>query len=262
MTDPLLAVEGLQFGPGMVALTGPTTFRLELGAILVVLGPNGVGKTTLFRTLLGLSPAMAGEVTWGGQPLRGLGARELSRHVAYVPQRPGAAFDFTVEQYVMLGRLGRLGPAAAPGRLDRAATADAIERLGLGSLRSRPLSRMSGGERQLASLARALAQQASALILDEPAASLDLGNQVRVLDTLRALAREGLSIVYSTHDPNHALRAGHYALLMTPGGDPRHGSVDAVVEPDALSHAFGTPIEQAHTAAGVRLLAAAGGPRG
>ena len=257
MTDRPLAVDGLQFGPAGVALTGPVSFQLARGAILVVLGPNGVGKTTLFRTLLGLSPRVAGSVAWGGRPLEDLTARDLARRVAYVPQAPGAAFDFTVEQYVMLGRLGLLGLVNAPGRRDRDAAGEAIDRLGLGALRSRPLSRLSGGERQLAALARALAQQAGALILDEPAASLDIANQVRLLDTMVALATEGLAIVYSTHDPNHALRAGHQALLMTPGADPCHGSVGALVEPAALSRAFGTPIEQALTESGARALTAA-----
>ncbi len=257
MTDALLAVEGLQFGPEGVALTGPTTFRVAHGEILAVLGPNGVGKTTLFRTLLGLLPPVAGRVLWGASPVASLAARELSRCVAYVPQSAGAAFDFTVEQYVLLGRLGMHGPMSAPGSEDRAVATDAIERLGLGALRSRRLSQTSGGERQLAALARALAQQAGALILDEPAASLDIANQVRVLDTLAALAGQGLAIVYSTHDPNHALRAGDQALLLTPDDQPRHGAVDALIEPGALSRTYGTPIEQARTGAGGRVLGAA-----
>jgi iron complex transport system ATP-binding protein len=257
MIEALLAVEDLQFGPEGVALTGPTTFSLGRGEILAVLGPNGAGKTTLFRTVLGLLPPVAGGVLWGARPVASLAAHELSRCVAYVPQSAGAAFDFTVEQYVLLGRLGIHGPMSAPGSEDRTVASDAIERLGLGALRSRRLSQTSGGERQLAALARALAQQAGALILDEPAASLDIANQVRVLDTLVALAGQGLAIVYSTHDPNHALRAGDEALLLTPGEQPCHGPVEALIEPGALSRTYGTPIEQASNSAGGRVLAAA-----
>ncbi len=257
MTERLLAVEDLQFGPAGVALTGPTTFHLDRGAILVVLGPNGAGKTTLFRTMLGILPPLAGRVVWGARPVESLAPRELSRCVAYVPQSAGVAFDLTVEQYVMLGRLGSRGVMTAPGTNDRLAVGDAIERLGLVALRSRRLSQTSGGERQLATLARALAQRASALILDEPAASLDIANQVRVLDTLATLAGQGLAIVYSTHDPNHALRAGDAALLLAPGGQPRHGAVGTLIAPGALSQAYGTPIEQARTEAGARVLVAA-----
>jgi iron complex transport system ATP-binding protein len=254
MTDPLLEVEGLRFGPGAVALTGPAGFRVDDGTILVVLGPNGAGKTTLFRTLLGLIPPVSGRVAWRGRPLQQLAPRDLARLVAYVPQSPGTAFDFTVEEYVLLGRLGQLSAVSAPGRRDRDAAAAAIERLGLAAMRTRPLSRMSGGERQLAALARALAQEAAALVLDEPAASLDLANQSRVLDMLATLADGGLAIAYSTHDPNHALRAGTSVLLVSRGGDPRFGRVDAMIQPAELSRAYGTAIEEARTASGRRVV--------
>ena len=261
MTEPLLEVEALRFGPAGVALTGPVTLRLGRGVILVVLGPNGAGKTTLFRTLLGLLAPVAGRVAWCARSVLALGPRELSRCVAYVPQSPGAAFDFSVEQYVLLGRLGRMGTMNAPGREDREAAAAAIGRLGIESLRGRPLSRISGGERQLAALARALAQGSRALLLDEPAAGLDIGNQARVLDLLAGLARDGLAVVYSTHDPNHALRAGHDVLLVSRGGEPLHGSVEALVEPGALSRVYDTAIEEARMTGG-RLVIAAGDRRG
>lgn len=261
-TESLLGVDRLRFGPSGVALTGPVSFRLEAGSVLAVLGPNGAGKTTLFRTILGLLPPVAGSVTWNGRPASELAPRELSRVVAYVPQSPGAAFDFTVEQYVLLGRLGRMGALNAPSRDDRTAASAAIGRLGIESLRGRFLSRVSGGERQLAALARALAQGSCALVLDEPVASLDLANQVRVLELLASLARDGLAIAYSTHDPNHALVAGNEVLLMSRGGEPQHGSVESLVEPGILSRVYGTRVETARTAAGRPVFSASGsGPR-
>ncbi|MBW7925764.1 MAG: ABC transporter ATP-binding protein, partial [Burkholderiaceae bacterium] len=156
-----------------------------------------------------------------------------------------------------LGRLGRLAAGASPARADRDAVARAIERLGLEDFRERPLSRMSGGERQLAAVARALAQEASTLVLDEPTTSLDFGNQGRVLDVIASLADDGLGIVYSTHDPNHARRAGTRALVYLPDGETAFGAVDELVEPATLSRVYGVPVDGAHTADGRLVLAIA-----
>ncbi|HLT27221.1 MAG TPA: ABC transporter ATP-binding protein [Zeimonas sp.] len=253
----LLRTVSLAFGYDGRAITEPIDLVLGPGEIVVVLGPNGSGKSTLFRTLLGIVRPVSGSVRWGDRPLERHSPRELAQCVAWVPQHPGAAFEFTVEQYVMLGRLGRLAPGSAPGRSDRAAVARAIARLGLEPFRSRPLSRMSGGERQLAAVARALAQEASTLLLDEPTTSLDFGNQGRVLDVLASLAADGLGIVYSTHDPNHARRAGTRALVYLPDGRMRFGAVDSLVEPDTLSRVYGVPIDGARTADGRLVLSIA-----
>lgn len=257
----LLRTGALSFGYQRRALTAPIDLALHGGEVVVVLGPNGSGKSTLFRTLLGIVPPIAGEVRWGGRPLAQHSPRELAGCVAWVPQHPEAAFEFTVEEYVMLGRMGRLAAGAAPGRADRAAVARAIERLALQDFRSRPLSRMSGGERQLAALARALAQEASTLVLDEPTTSLDFGNQSRVLDVIASLADDGLGIVYSTHDPNHARRCGTRALVYLPGGEVTFGAVDGLVEPATLSRVYGVPIEGARTADGRLVLSIAAGGR-
>jgi len=261
-TQELLRTRELVFGYAGRGLTSPIDLVLHRGEIIVVLGPNGSGKSTLFRTLLGVLPPLHGRVEWSGRELSGLSARELAMQVAWVPQQPGAAFDFTVEQYVMLGRLGRLAAGASPGSADREAVAQVIARLGIERFRERTLSRMSGGERQLAAIARALAQQAATLVLDEPTASLDFGNQGRVLDTLCGLSGEGLGIVYATHDPNHALRAGNRALVYLPGGRTDFGPVADMVVPERLSSVYGVEVEAAYTAGGrvVLSLAAAAVP--
>jgi iron complex transport system ATP-binding protein len=249
MTE-LLRVTGLRFGYRGRPLARPVGFELRAGEVLVVLGPNGSGKSTLFRTLAGAIPTIDGEVRWRGRLLESLSPRELAGELAWVPQQPATAFDLDVFHYVMLGRLGGLRLGAAPGAADRLAVEQALARLGLVRFRDRLLSKMSGGERQLAAIARALAQQARTLILDEPAASLDFGNQGRVLDTLSALASEGLGIVYSTHDPNHALRCGSRALIYLPEGELAFGAVGDMVRADRLSAAYGVAVETAHTADG------------
>ena len=237
------------------ALARLPDLRLDAGEVLVVLGPNGVGKTTLFRTLLGALDPLAGQVIWSGSAIGDLDARGLSRLLAYVPQAAESVFDMPVQDYVLLGRVGRLSAFGAPGPDDRQAVRAAIESVGLGALVDRPLSRLSGGERQLAAIARALAQQAAALLLDEPTASLDAANQLRVLHALSRLAAGGQAIVYSTHDPNHALLLGSAALVLAPGGQCAFGPIARVVSAQSLTQAYGTVIEEASTADGRRLFA-------
>jgi iron complex transport system ATP-binding protein len=258
--DALLRLEGLCFGAAGRALSAPVDLVLSAGELLVLLGPNGAGKTTLFRTMLGLLPAVDGVVLWQGRPVRDLPPNQLARLVSYVPQSPGAAFDFTVHDYVMMGRLGPRGALQAPSVQDDQKVDEALERLGLNAFRMRPLSHLSGGEQQLAAIARALAQGSAAIFLDEPAASLDLANQSRVLALLNELVRDGLAIVYSTHDPNHALVAASSVLLLAPGQHPLLGAASDVLTSATLSQTFDVPVEQGHTVSGRRLFSVAAAP--
>jgi len=215
---------------------------LAAGEVLCVLGPNGGGKTTLFRTLLGLLPAQEGEVLVQGSPLEALARAEIARRIGYVPQGSGAPFAYTVHEHVLMGRTAHIGLFAAPGRADRDAADRAIEALGIGALSARVLTELSGGERQLAMIARALAQGARALVLDEPTASLDFGNQVRVLRQLRRLAAEGYAIVFSTHDPRQAFLAASRVLLLAHGGVLRQGAPADVVTPENLRAVYGVDV--------------------
>lgn len=212
---------------------------LELGAgeVLCVLAPNGGGKTTLFRTLLGLLPALGGELRLGGAPLASLSRHEVARRMGYVPQDHAPEFAFTVREVALMGRAARIGLFAAPGPRDLEAAGRALAALGIGELAERPYTEVSGGERQLALLARALAQEPLALVLDEPTANLDFGNQVRVLTEIRRLADSGLGVIFSTHHPDEAFRCASHALLLARGG----------------AYAFGTP-EQVITAANLRAV--------
>lgn len=222
MTE-LLRARALVFGHDRRALTTPIDLMLHSGEIVVVLGPNGSGKSTLFRTLLGTLPPLSGTVHWGARALGELRPRELATQVAWVPQQPGAAFEFTVEQYVMLGRLGRLAPGAAPGRADREAVRHAIARLGIERFRTRALSRMSGGERQLAAIARALAQQASTLLLDEPTASLDPHAKHEVEALLQEFIRPpddgapALTMVFASHNLGQVKRLARRVVYLERG---------------------------------------------
>jgi len=238
----MLEARGLGYGYPGRAVGRDLNLALGAGEVLCVLGPNGGGKTTLFRTLLGLLEAQAGEVRLQGESLDALPRGEVARRMGYVPQGHAAQFAFTVRDVVLMGRTAHVGLFAAPGAADRAAAERAIEALGIGALAERVLTELSGGERQLAMIARALAQGARLLVLDEPTASLDFGNQVRVLRELRRLAADGYAVVFSSHDPGQAFLAASGVLLLVRGGALRQGTPEDVITADNLRQVYGVDV--------------------
>jgi iron complex transport system ATP-binding protein len=213
------------------------------GEVLALLGPNGGGKTTLLKTLLGLIRPLGGEVFMVGRPLSRLSVRERARLIAYVPQVHAGAFAFTVEDVVLMGRSAHADLLSRPSTRDRQVAAAMIERLGIAHLSDRPYTMISGGERQLALIARALAQEPRIVVLDEPTASLDFGNQGKVMREIRALAEAGLGVIFSTHDPNHALRFADRAMLIQDGRCLADGASRAVLTGEALDRLYRSRIE-------------------
>lgn len=185
--------------------------------VLCLLGPNGSGKSTLFKTMLGLIPSLAGTVYVKGRPLTQWSRTELARQVAYVPQAQSGAFSFTMHEIVLMGRSARLGRFASPSSHDHQVAASCLEQMGIASLSERRYTGVSGGERQLALIARALAQEPAVMVMDEPTASLDFGNQIRVLDYIQKLREQGMGILLCTHQPDHALRIADRIVLLKDG---------------------------------------------
>ncbi len=202
---------------------------LSTGEVLALLGPNGGGKTTLLKTLLGLLAPRAGEVRLGDRPLSSYSPRERARLLAYVPQSHFSTFAFTVEAMVVMGRTAHGNLFSRPSAADRAVAARALERFGIAHLSERPYTMISGGERQLALLARALAQEPQFIVLDEPTASLDFGNQGRVLREIQTLRAAGHGVLFTTHDPNHAMRAADRVYLMRDGKRIAEGATAAIL---------------------------------
>lgn len=213
----MLELRDLAFGYGTSMVGGGVSLTLRPGEVLALLGPNGAGKTTLFKTMLGLLAPLGGEVLLDAAPLETLDRKERARRIAYVPQAHAALFPFTVRDVVLMGRAAQVAPFSAPGRNDREVAATALERLGMAHLSDRPYTEISGGERQMTLIARALAQQPKVLVMDEPTASLDYGNQMRVLGHVRRLAREGMAVVLSTHNPDHVFMVADRVALLHEG---------------------------------------------
>ncbi|MGA9036188.1 MAG: ABC transporter ATP-binding protein [Pseudolabrys sp.] len=217
---------------------------LSTGEVLALLGPNGGGKTTLLKTLLGLLKPKAGEVWLGDKPLDNYSIRERARVVAYVPQVHISTFAFTVETVVLMGRTAHGSLFTRPSGQDRAVAHAALERFGIAALASRPYTMISGGERQLVLLARALAQEPQFIVLDEPTASLDFGNQGKVMREIRALAKSGHGVLFTTHDPNHALRAADRAYLLREGTRIADGPVATVLNREQLEALYRATVER------------------
>ena len=239
----MLEVDDLAFGfPGRTVGRG-VSFRLGAGETLCVLGPNGGGKSTLFRTVLGLLAPHEGAVNIGGKPLGQLARAQVAREIGYVPQGHAAYFAYSVREFVLMGRTAHLGPFASPGKKDLHVAGEALQSLGIAHLAAKPVTEISGGERQLALVARALAQEPRILVLDEPTASLDFGNQVRVLEKITALARSGIAILFSSHDPDHAFLCAQRALLLAEGRILEIGAPREVIRPDTLERMYGVSVQ-------------------
>jgi ABC-type cobalamin/Fe3+-siderophores transport system ATPase subunit len=234
----MLEVDSLSFGFPARTVGRDVSFSLAPGEVVCVLGPNGGGKSTLFRTVLGLLPARGGAVRLDGRRLETLGRAEVARRIGYVPQAHAGYFAFTVRQMVLMGRTAHLGAFSAPGRHDLEVAERVIRSLGIGHLTDRAFTEISGGERQLALIARALAQEPALLVMDEPTASLDFGNQVRVLERIRALAHGGISVLFATHDPDHAFLCAQRALLLAEGRVLEMGTPVDVIRADTLSRMY------------------------
>lgn len=226
------------------------SFTVDDGEILCLLGSNGVGKTTLLRCLLGFMRPSSGTIRVDGQDAARLTVRERAHHMAYVPQYSSLAFPYTAREVVLMGRVSHLSGGAGHSAEDQRAVDEALERLQVTHLADRRYQEMSGGEKQMVLVARALAQQARLLVMDEPTANLDYHNQVKILAAIRYLAGQGLRILMTSHYPDHAFLACSKVALMSDGRIVSLGDPDDVVTSESLTALYDTPVHVARTEVG------------
>jgi iron complex transport system ATP-binding protein len=245
----VLSVETIVFGyPGRSRLLHDVSFTIGTGDILCLLGPNGAGKTTLLRCILGAQRVQGGRITIAGQEVRALAARELARRIAYVPQTASPHMPFSVTEMVLMGRTPYVRALAVPTYADYEMALRALDKVGIGHLAPQLYTEISGGERQLALIARALAQQARLLLLDEPTANLDLGNQIKVLQVIRELAEQGYAVLMTSHLPDHAFLLRIRVALLAQGTIAVSGWPEEVITDAVLSQLYNTRIRVAEVA--------------
>ena len=237
----MIHAENLSFAYGDRQVLQDVSFSAEKGDFLAVLGPNGVGKSTLFRCVLGIQKNYSGTISINGQDIRQLSRREMAGHMSYIPQNYGTAFTYSVLDTVLMGTTHELGTFSSPKASQIRQAKDALAQVGISDLEDRIFTRLSGGEQQLVMIARALSQQAGLLIMDEPTSSLDYGNREKVLSLLRDLTRQGYTVILSTHDPQHALSYSSSVLALRDGKVEVFGRTDEVLTTELLRKLYGIP---------------------
>lgn len=219
------------------------SFDAEAGEFISVLGPNGVGKSTLFKCILKLLEPKSGEIYIDETPILGMKPAEIARKIAYIPQYNSPAFNFSVLDMVLMGTTAQIGRFDVPKEKQLNAAKEAIEKLGITHLQDKGYANISGGERQLTLIARAIAQQAKILVMDEPSASLDFGNKIRLMKTIKDLAKTGYIIIQSTHDPEQAYFYSDKILAMHAGRVIAFGRPSEIVDNSLISTLYGLDVD-------------------
>lgn len=239
----MLKVENLSCGYTNKMVIKDLSFNVEPGQVMCLLGPNGSGKTTLFKSILGFLPSEKGRILVDGKDIKHLSRKEVARAVGYVPQSHVSPFPFEALDVVLMGRTAHLGSFQSPNKEDVKIAEEAFEILDISYLKDKIYTQMSGGERQLILIARALVSRPKILIMDEPTSSLDFGNQVMVLKHIQKLSKLGMSIIMSSHFPEHAFLYSQKALLLEKGRVYSLGIPEDVVTEKSLQDLYGVEVD-------------------
>lgn len=236
--NPIITVYDLSFSFPAKPVLQNINFTLQKGEVVSLLGPNGCGKSTLIRLMLGLMRG-SGDIWLYNRPIERYSHREIASHIAYIPQYHTVPFNYSVLEMVMMGRVSKLPFFASPSAKDRTIACDSLERIGIADLRHRPFGQLSGGQKQMVLLARALAQEVDTFIMDEPVTGLDYGNQMRLLGLIRDLSSQGYTFLKTTHYPDHALLVSNRVIVMNDGQITADGLPGDVITSEMIRELYG-----------------------
>lgn len=238
----MIETDRLCFSYGRLSVLKNVDFRAPEGVLVSVLGPNGVGKTTFFRCLLGFLKPSSGRVLINKKDVSEYSKRQLSMQVAYIPQSYNPVFNHSVLDCVLMGLTSSMGLFEQPGKIQEEKAMYALEGLGIADLAHRGSMKISGGERQLMLIARALVQDARILIMDEPTANLDYGNSYRVMQKISHFREEGYTIIFSSHNPDQALRWADRVFALKDGQVLADGPADIAINEDILKKLYSVDV--------------------
>lgn len=236
-------IEHLAFSYGTHQVLRDISLDVGEGTLVNVLGPNGTGKSTLFRCILGLNRSYSGTIVVNGKDIRHLSIRERAREMAFIPQSHKPVYDYAVLDVVLMSSGAGSGVFFSPKKSHIERAEAALQRVGIAHLADRTYTRISGGEQQLVLIARALAQNASTIIMDEPTSALDYGNTVRVLSCVRQLASDGLTVIQSTHQPDQAFLYADKTLVLHEGEVLAYGPPKETITAELISKIYGVDVE-------------------
>jgi iron complex transport system ATP-binding protein len=241
MNDPIIQLDQVSFRyhPDEKIILDHLSLDIPTGSITALLGPNGTGKTTLLYILLGWLKPQSGRVLLAGKPLSDYSRRDMGHWMGLVPQSEHTQFEYSLMEYVLLGRSPYLKPLEMPTEADVRIATEALDQVGLLSMKNRSVVSLSGGEYQLVLIARAMTQQPRLLLLDEPTNHLDLGNKGRLLDLFRKLNRQGVTIIFTTHEPEVASVIASHLVMLKSGSVLHSGPLDGGLNAELLSELYG-----------------------
>ncbi len=240
----MIKLENLCCGYGNKIVLSNINIMINEGELTCILGKNGTGKTTLFKTILGLLPLLNGKIFYNKKRIKQLSSKDIASFISYVPQAHGTPFPYSVLDVVLMGQyIHTNGFIGKPREKNKDIAIQCIKALGIDHLINKNFSKISGGEKQMVLIARAMAQQPKFIAMDEPTANLDMGNSLHVMKVAHILKKQGYGVIMNTHSPEQALHFADKVIMLKNGTVSSIGDVEEVLKADTLSDLYNTPIE-------------------